>query len=200
MRKNAGYRPERADMVLLGLVLVLSFVAIGSSECDGTGSAPTKAASGVEKAEVDITVGPSGLTVEQANVKRRLEEDNTPGTIKHLYVISAYSGQVLIYSTVKVKVTSSGKRLSPYTVGCTDGEYVNSANEGIDVRIGNVIKRTEEVLQDDGTYGASVPYIYWYDINDRYHQHYITGGQIVHVSAQPLVVPDVVLNMEIISE
>lgn len=64
-------------------------------------------------------------------------------TTKHLYIISACSGQVIFYSSVYGKVT---------------------------------------------TYGSSVPYIFWWDTNGIYHQHYISGGQIVHISDQPIEV------------
>lgn len=146
--------------------------------------------SGVTKAQAQVTVGADGLTVEQKNIKERLQEDNKPGSIKHLYVISAYSGQVIIYSTVRGKVTSGGKRLTPNTVASV-GEYP----DGFDIVIGGVTKNTEEVLQDDGTYGHSGDYLYWWDTKGVYHQHYIAGGQIVHVSNQPLAVKSVIINM-----
>jgi hypothetical protein len=60
--------------------------------------------------------------------------------------------------------------------------------------------RTAEVIQDDGTYGTSVDYIYWWDSKGVYHQQYITGGMIVHLSDQPLAVRSVVLNMELSKE
>ena len=75
-----------------------------------------KSSSGVNKATAKVTVGADGLTTEQRNVKQRVEEDNKEGAIKHLYVISAYSGQVIIYSTVRGKVTSGNKRLTPSKV------------------------------------------------------------------------------------
>lgn len=55
---------------------------------------------------------------------------------------------------------------------------------------------TNEVLEDDGTYGDSVPYIFWFDAG-VYHQHYVEGGQIIHISDQPLAVKSIVLNMEL---
>lgn len=146
--------------------------------------------SGVTKAQAQVTVGSDGLTVEQKNIQERLQEDNKPGSIKHLYVISAYSGQVIIYSTVRGKITSGGKRLTPNTVASA-GEYP----DGFDITVGGVNKNTEEVLQDDGTYGASGDYIFWWDTKGVYHQHYIAGGQIVHVSSQPLAVKSVIINM-----
>lgn len=132
------------------------------------------------------------MTVEQGNAARRLDLDNTPGSIKHLYVISAFSGDVLLYSTVDANVTSSGKRLSPYTV-----ESAGSSRDGFPVKFEGYsgVYTTTEVLEDDGTYGPSVPYIYWWDVQGRYHQHYVTGGQIIHISDQAISVPKVVINL-----
>ena len=77
--------------------------------------------SGVKKATTTVVTDQNGYTSEQKNIIERYKRDNLPGSIKHLYVISDASGQVLIYSTVKGKVTSSGKRLTPLTV-----EYNNA--------------------------------------------------------------------------
>lgn len=142
----------------------------------------TTANSGVKQTVTSVATGSDGLTVEQRNVGERLHMDNKVGSIKHLYVISAYSGQVLIYSTVKGKVTSSGKRLSPSTISRYQDNY------------------SPEVLGDDGTYGSSVEYVYWWDTRGIYHQHYVQGGQIVHISDQPLAVKSVVINMELTDE
>lgn len=154
---------------------------------------PSSPGSGVKKQYAEVSIGSDGLTAEQRNVRDRLVEDNKPGAIKHLYVISAYSGQVLIYSTVRGKVTSSGKRLSPTSVAVADGKFVSLP--GFETGIGGTV--TGEVLQDDGTYGTSVEYVYWWDSKGVYHQHYVDGGQIVHVSSQPLAVKGITINMEL---
>lgn len=154
---------------------------------------PPQSASGVKKATVQIPTNPDGLTAEQQNIRERLLEDNKPGSVKHLYVISAYSGQVIIYSTVRGKVTSGGKRLTPTSL--MGGERMSSG--GFPVQIGNEQKWTTEVLQDDGAYGSSMDYLYWWDTKGIYHQHYVGGGQIVHISNQPLVVKGIIINMEI---
>lgn len=59
-----------------------------------------QSASGVTKATVRVQTDLSGKTIEQNNIINRLLEDNKPGSIKHLYIISAYSGQVLINNTL----------------------------------------------------------------------------------------------------
>lgn len=181
--------PMRRYAPILMLFCALPFM-LGADSC----APPAASSSGLKKANVTIQVGSDGLSVEQRNVRDRLAADNKPGSIKHLYVISAFSGQVLIYSTVRGKVTSSGKRLSPETiVGFYDS---GTSTTGFGVPIGSTTAITHEVLSDDGTYGSSVPYIYWFDAKGAYHQHYIEGGQILHISDQPLAVKSIVLNME----
>jgi hypothetical protein len=167
-----------------------------ASSC--TGETEIVSTSGVEKVTAEVEVQASGMTIEQENVKRRIEMDNMPGSVKHLYIISAYSGQVIVYSTVKGKVTSSGKRLTPYTVAAINGQYIYKEHEGFLVTLPDgTRKRTSEVLQDDGTYGSSIPYLYWWDVQDRYHQHYVSGGQIIHVSDKPIPgVKSVIINIE----
>ena len=138
---------------------------------------------GVKKAHATISTGSDGLTAEQRNVKHRLEEDNKIGAIKHLYVISAMSGQVLIYSTVDGKVTSGGKRLTnPQTLtgGSSGGCYSDYVMDNI---------------QDDGTYGSSMEYLFWWDVKGVYHQHYVTGGQILHISDQAIPVSNITINL-----
>lgn len=170
---------------------LLCLIAICAVGCDLQPQA-SGATTGVRKAQANVQVQASGLTIEQENVGRRLQEDNKPGSLKHLYVISAYSGDVILYSTVKGKVTSSGKRLTPYSVAVQRG----TAADGFAIRFGNDTQYTPEVLQDDGTYGSSVEYIFWWDSKGVYHQHYIAGGQIVHVSNAPMRVGKVILNLE----
>ncbi len=183
-------KPKGSLKFLMVLIFPLALILGGCNE-----SSPPKATSGVKKAAVQVRTGADGYTIEQRNVMQRLKEDNTPGAIKHLYVISPMSGQVLIYSTVKGKVTSSGKRLTPYHVS-SGGDYPDS----IPVNIGGSKYHTPEVLQDDGTYGSSAPYIYWWDTRGFRHEHYFTGGQVIHVSSQPIAVKNIIINMELAGE
>lgn len=178
------------------LILAVTMIMVFVGCIDVPTETAPKSASGVKKADVQVKTQASGLTVEQENIKRRYQLENKPGSIKHLYVISAYSGQVILYSTVKGKITSSGKRLTPYNVACTDGEFVDREFFGFPINIGGRERRTGEVLQDDGTYGHSIPYLFWFDANKgAYHQHYIAGGQIIHISDKPIAVKSVILNL-----
>lgn len=152
--------------------------------------------SGVKKADVQIPVGANGLTTEQTNIRDRLKQDNEPGALKFLYIISPMTGDVLMFSTVKGKVTSGGKRLTPLSV---TGHYTNSNNtwcgSGFSVQIGNDWYCTSEVLQDDGTYGSSGDYLYWWDTKGVYHQLGVASS-IWHVTNQPMSVRHTVLNLD----
>jgi len=53
------------------------------------------------------------------------------------------------------------------------------------------------VLQDDGTYGSSIEYLFWWDVQGRYHQQFVTGGEIIHISDQPIPVKSITINMEL---
>ena len=178
--------------------MLIAITCLYVMSCDMPRNNDPVSSSGVSKVTTKVATDLNGNTSEQNNIIGRYAEDNKPGAIKHLYILSAYSGDVLIYSTVKGKVTSSGKRLSPTTVDGTAGEKL----QGVDYNRVNIAGRTfstDEVLQDDGTYGSSVEYIYWWDSKGIYHQQYITGGMILHISNQPIAVKSVVLNMETVS-
>lgn len=170
--------------------LVAAILASFLAGCDMT-EQQQKSDSGVEKVTTKVTTQPNGHTIEQDNIINRLQIDNKPGSIKHLYVISPYSGQVILYSTVKGKVTSSGKRLTPRTVHGVTQPYTDNL-----VKIDGSRYATDEVIEDDGTYGNSVEYIYWWDAKGIYHQHFFTGGQIIHISDKPMNVGRIIINME----
>ena len=182
---------KNSKIVLVSAVVLLLVVMSLFAGCTTGERKDPQSVGGITISTVQVPVGSDGLTTEQRNIGKRLKEDNQPGSIKHLYVISAYSGQVLLYSTVDGKVTSSGKRISPTSV-LTSGDY----NDAIPISISKNTYYTGEVLQDDGTYGNSIEYLYWWDTKGVYHQHYVTGGQILHVSNQPISVKSIVINLE----
>jgi hypothetical protein len=178
---------------VFAFALMMSSVGCGSRDR----SAPTSM-TGIKEVIAEVNTGLDGLTNEQRNIKDRLKADNTPGAVKHLYVQSAMSGDILMYSTVKGKVTSSGKRLSPTTVeeayyGDTIGDY----RKGNFFRLpGGRSAYTREMLQDDGTYGSSIEYLYWWDVKGAYFQMYIGAGQLVVISDQPLPVKKAKITLE----
>jgi hypothetical protein len=178
---------------LLGFATMMLLMSNSGCESDGAISS-----SGVNKATATVNTDANGNTVEQKDILERIKRDNLPGSIKHLYIISAYSGQVIIYSTVAGKVTSGNKRLNPSKICGTSSSPTYGFR--VDFPGTDNYYYTDEVLGDDGAYGSSGDYIYWFDVKGVYHQHYVTGGQIIHISDQPLVVKNIIINMELTNE
>lgn len=157
-----------------------------------------KSDSGITKATVKVQTGLDGLTVEQRNLSKRLKADNLPGSIKHLYVVSAYTGDIMFYSTVDGKVTSGNKRLTPKTV---IGNSLNTSSMTANyVKIGNDMFATDEVLDDGGTYGESGNYLFWFDAQGNYQQYYPSGGTFLQISDKPLRVKKSTLSLEMMND
>ena len=130
----------------MALPILIGFIGMGNTGCEPNDSVSS---SGVKKASVTIQTDMDGNSIEQKNIIGRLIEDNKPGSIKHLYVISPMSGQVILYSTVKGKVTSGGKRLTPTALAHTPEP--GTGQGAMNVTINGRTYSTPEVIQDDGT-------------------------------------------------
>ena len=175
---------------------LMLFSIIFLNSCGDFKTSQQTSDSGVQKATTKIATDPDGTTIEQRNVIERLKRDNAIGSIKHLYIISAFTGDVLQYSTVKGKVTSGGKRLSPKTVNSYGGIQSTYA-QGNYVYINGTQYLTDEILDDGGTYGESGQYMYWFDAQDNYQQYYPSGGTYVQISDKPLRIKKANLSLEI---
>lgn len=162
--------------LFVGLALIC---LVACNQHTGSLSAdPNKAVShsGVSTKTVSVKTDSQGWTSEQRNISEKLKRDNDPGGTQFLYVVSAYTHDLLFFSTVKGKVTSSGKRLTPTTVYAGTGSNNGwETNYGIPVRINGKEQYTAEVPQDDGTYGSSIDYLYWFDETGNRYQLYNTG-------------------------
>ena len=104
------------------------------------------------------------------NIKRRLEL--TAGVNKIGYIVLFNdAGQPILYTTTKGKVTSGGKRLTPEDTLTQSG-----------------IRRA---ASDEGTYGSSSPYIFFWDSRGSYHQwsgQYLYSDQPIRLRVEPIVI------------
>lgn len=112
------------------------------------------------------------------NIKRRLELTSKPGQIGFVVLVNDF-GTPVLYTSVKGKITSSGKRLTkPWMATRMDcGEFSCDA--------------TVDGPSDEGTYGSSDPYIYFWDTAGVYHQwsgKYLYSDKPIRLSVKPLVV------------
>ena len=183
---------------IFGVIIIVLGCVVGLCGCTDTEANP-QSDSGATKATVEVPLiefEGELLTQEQINIIRRVRETNQPGNIQYLYLLSEFSGDIIWMSTVDGKVTSGGKRLQPFTLTGA-GEYGRSYME---IQIGNEWHRTSEVIQDDGTYGSSSAYIFWWDMNGNFHQHWFDSGGILHLSSYPIETNTVIINLDILGD
>ncbi len=174
-------------------ILVVALIATISFCNAGEGYKPESPLDSVWL-DLKIPKQANGYYAEQNNIMDRIKEDNRPGMIQYFYSISPLTGDVLIYSTVKGKVTSSHKRLYPTTLAGS------SEATGHDVTwfvVDGTPYNTPEVFGYDGTYGDSAEYIFWTDVKGNRHQHFMGGGDIIHISSQPLAVKKAIINLDL---
>lgn len=111
------------------------------------------------------------------NIKARLELTSSPSMLGYVALMNEM-GQVVMYTGVKGKITSSGKRL---TVPVQKYKIDRGANYGTTLG---------PAPSDEGTWGSSSPYIYFWTTNGQYIQwsgKYLYSDQPFRLSAEPLL-------------
>jgi hypothetical protein len=111
------------------------------------------------------------------NIKRRLELTADPGKFGFILLLNQ-AGQPILYEGVKGKVTSGGKRLTP----------PDRASSGWGAG-GNTVTRA--AASDEGTWGSSSPYIFYWNTDGVYRQWdggYLYSDQPIRLRIEPLVV------------
>lgn len=109
------------------------------------------------------------------NIKRRLELTSKVGLIGYVVLFNDM-GQPVLYTGIKGKVTSGGKRLTK------PDRFEGTANSGGVVR---------QAPSDEGTYGSSGEYVFFWTTEDQFIQwngRYLWSDKPVRLSVQPMVV------------
>jgi len=112
------------------------------------------------------------------NIKKRLQLTSNPGLLGYVVLMNE-AGQPVLYSSVKGKITSGGKRL-------TRGQRLEKCDRGR--WNGECIMKAPS---DEGTWGSSSPYVFFWDMNGRYHQwngKYLYSDQPIRLRVKPLVI------------
>lgn len=92
------------------------------------------------------------------NIKRRLQLTSNPGQIGFILLLNEM-GKPVMYTSVKGKITSGGKRLTaPQEMKC------------LDVAGGGCSVQTVDAPSDEGTYGSSNPYVFFWTTEGQYIQ------------------------------
>ena len=155
---------------LVTLVVVLSLTACNVPEQEAI---PEQEALSAEAAKnLNFTEN-----AERDNIVKRLEQTGKPGRISYIVLLS-YTGKPIVYTTVKGKITSSGKRLTPVD----RVEYRSNLNAAAFM--------VRKAASDEGTHGSSSKYIYFWDTNGRYWQWntlYILSDQPIRLGEPALI-------------
>ncbi len=110
------------------------------------------------------------------NIKKRLELTANPGLLGFVVLLNE-TGQPVMYTGVKGKITSGSKRLTRPDRSTTEGAGTN-----------NVVVQAPS---DEGTYGNSGEYIFFWTPAGQYIQwngKYLYSDKPFRLSTEPLVV------------
>lgn len=111
------------------------------------------------------------------NIKKRLELTADPGLLGYVVLLNEM-GQPVMYIGVKGKITSGGKRLTkPY-----DWVHKDCGQAYCDKEV--------DAPSDEGTYGHSGEYVYFWTTNGQYIQwngKYLYSDQPFRLTKEPLV-------------
>jgi hypothetical protein len=114
------------------------------------------------------------------NIKKRLELMSKPGVLMYIVLLNQ-AGQPIMYEGVTSKITSSGKQLTkPYSVG---QHYIGGQNGGTSYLV-------EQQPADNGLWGSSGDYIYYWNTDGAYRQwsgDYILSDAPLRLKIEPLV-------------
>lgn len=117
------------------------------------------------------------------NIQRRLQLTANPGQIGFVVLFND-AGQPIMYTGVKGKITSSHKRLTAtdYISSGASGACQGSCGEN------NVVRAA---ASDEGTYGTSDAYVYFWTTDDQYIQwsgRYLYSDKPIRLRVEPLIV------------
>ena len=159
-------------MKKLFLLPVIAVLCMGASKCDDS-PAENKSAQKQAAANAAASIRFTD-NAEIENIKRRLELTSQPGLLGYILLMNE-AGQPVAYLGVRGKVTSGSKRLTP-----PDRYTPQGANGFI-----------RQEASDEGTWGSSDPYIYFWTTDGQYVQwsgKYLYSDQPIRLRVEPLVV------------
>lgn len=169
-------------MTKLPYIFVLLFVlvfSLGNDDCAPPPAANYNKEVQARKAAEAAEHVQFSANSEIENIKRRLELTSNPEQIGFVLLLNDM-GQPIMYTSVKGKVTSGGKRLtSPEKVWgpLSCGQYC-------DQTLG-------PAPSDEGTWGSSDPYVYFWTTNGQYIQwngSYLYSDQPFRINSTALVI------------
>lgn len=159
-------------------------VALTLSACSDGVPAPTARQQQAVKAAQAANTLSFDENAEIENIQRRLELTSQPGLLGFIILLNE-AGQPIVYEGVRGKVTSGSKRLTATEqVRCVPVVRDNGESSTCQYE-------TVAAPSDEGTYGSSNPYIYYWTVNGEYRQWsgtYLYSDKPFRLSVEPLVI------------
>lgn len=159
--------------------LFLAFMALTITACQPE-EAKTQPAKSTQSQKAQAAADQIKFTenAEIDNIKQRLELTSDPGLMGYVVLMNE-AGQPVMYTTVKGKITSGGKRLTkPFQL--TRGDRGEWSGDFVTV-----------APSDEGTWGSSAPYIYFWTTAGQYVQwngKYLYSDKPFRLAVKPLVI------------
>jgi len=162
-------------LVIAGLASLSLLVAGCVEDTPQAASQKTTQAAKAKAAAESVKIA-SNAEIE--NIKKRLELTSKPGLLGYITLLNE-AGQPIYYTSVKGKVTSGSKRLTPKVKRwkIDRGEW-NGSTLG-------------PAPSDEGTWGSSSPYIYFWTPGGQYFQwsgKYLYSDRPMRLRVDPLVI------------
>ncbi len=142
-----------------------------------------------KRLETAVPVPQLDNSLERTNISNRLTLFSNPTKVSYIYLTSY--GKVMAFYTVKGKITSGNKRMTPQSVTVDDcgGIMGVGINTSCTSGIGSV-----EQPELDGTYGTSNPYIYFWTTDGAYVQwngEYMLSDQPLKLTTTPELIREI---------
>ena len=158
--------------------LSIAFLTVALSGCVDEQSKSRKVTES-QKAEKRAANIKFTENAEIENIEKRLKLTSDPGLIGYVVLLNEM-GLPILYTGVTGKITSGGKRL-------TSDQRMVRGKGGSGYTKDFVMKAPS----DEGTWGSSNPYVYFWDTNGRYYQWnrgYLYSDNPIRLSKEPLVI------------
>ncbi len=160
-------------------MIATALLASASLALTGCGEEQPKSAKSNEAAKAAAAANSRTFTenAEPDNIVKRIKLTSNPGQVGYIALLNM-AGRPIAYYGVTGKVTSSGKRLTkPWEFARTDGGQYT-------------IDTVVDGPSDEGTYGSSDPYIYFWTTGGQYVQwsgEYFYSDQPFRLREAPLI-------------
>ena len=163
---------------LIPAIFAFGLLTLGNSGCDGNKTETSTRDIEAKKSADASNAIKFSANAERDNIVKRVTLTSDPGLVGYVVLFND-AGAPIAYYGVRGKITSGNKRLTPRDrfVRCDKGQAHGDC--------------LVESPSDEGTYGSSNPYVYFWTSDNQYIQWsgaYIYSDKPIRLRVEPLVI------------